>query len=478
MNLLHWHRNFPLFAAGLLLLAAGGAVADSSLPTLGDTTSGIVSIKEERELGDSFLRDLRRSAPATKDVQIKTYTEHLLFHLSTFSELQDRDFRLIVINDDTINAFAAPGSVVGVNLGLFLAAETEAEFSAVLTHELAHLSQRHYARTTESRKKQILPYLTGLLGSILLISRGATDAGLAALHSTQAAATASKLGYSRLLEKEADRIGSNLLYKAKLDPKGMVGIFTRMHQANRHNTRPPEFLLTHPVSEKRIADARNQINRYEPRQYQPSLDYHLMRARAHAIYFEPKAMIERYQKILNNADNPVMRSTGFYGMALGLIKGKNFTEAQKYVDALVAKNAYKLSYQFLQSELWIKSGRSGQAARALENLLQINTGNKAAADLLTKALVQTQQYKKAQAVLKRQTILHPDDVELWYQLAEVAGRTKDIVGVHRARASFYALRGEWEKSIGQLESALLLVPKDSGSYHQISSRLEELVTWQ
>lgn len=461
----------------MLLLAAGeGAFADSSLPTLGDATSGIVSIRKERELGDDFLRSLRKSANTSKDVQIDVYTKYLLFHLSTFSEVQDRDFRLVMINDSSINAFAAPGGVVGVNLGLFLAAETEAEFAAVLAHELAHLSQRHFARATEARNKQVLPYLTGLLGSILLISRGATDAGLAALHSTQAAAAASKLGYNRLLEKEADRIGSSLLYKAKLNPQGMVGIFTRMQQANRHNTNPPEFLLTHPVSEKRIADARNQIARFKAQQYEPSLDYQLMRARANIAFLEPKAMIDKYNKILDGADNKVLRSTALYGVALGLIKKQDFDEAQKYVDALIAQNAYKLAYQFLQAELWIKAGLTEQAVLALEKLLQINTDNKVAAYLLAKALVKNRQYKQAQSVLKLQTSLYPNDVELWYQLAEVAGQTKDIVGVHRARAAFYSLRGEWDKAVGQLESALRLVPKDSVSFHQITSRVEELTT--
>ena len=475
----HASRSVSLAATsliGLLLLAMLEVVSASGnpLPTLGDTTSGIVSTREERILGDAFLRDLNRSVNTTDDIQIQDYTERLLFRLSTFSELQDRDFRLLVIDDATINAFAAPGSVVGVNLGLFLAAESESEFAAVMAHELAHLSQRHFARSKEKQSKQLPAILAGLLGSIALISGGSTEAGLAALQSTQAVAAAKQLSYSRALEKEADRIGVDLLHKSKLNPEGMVGIFTRMHQASRHNTHPPEFLLTHPVSERRISDARNQIARFDAKPYPLSLDYQLMRARARVKHLKPAAMISIYQKVIKNAEDKMMRSVGFYGVALGLMASQQFDEAQQYIDALMAQQPHKLSSQFLQSEFWIKTEQFDRTIAALEQLLQINTDNQVAAALLVTALRKEQQYEQAHAILKRQTSLHPDSVALWYQMAEVAGLTKDIVGVHKARATFYTLRGEWDKAIGHLESALLLVPKDSGGFYQLSSRLEAL----
>lgn len=456
-----------------LLLTATLAFAETELPILGDLSSSIVSIEQERKLGDQLVRNLRRSTQRSQDSQIQNFTELLLFELAKFSQLQDKDLRVTLIKDPSINAFAAPGSVIGVNLGLFLAAETESEFVAVLAHEIAHLSQRHYARSTEKQKQQVLPYLTGLLGSILLLSTGNTDAGLAALHTTQAASIASQLGYSRNLEREADRIGIALMHESGFDPQGMAGIFSHMHQATRHNSKPPEFLLTHPVSESRIADARAQSARFSANDYPPSLNYQLVRARAEAIYTEPESMISTYRKKLDKAPDQIIRAASLYGLALAFMKDDNFKEAQKYIDVLMADRT-RLPYQLLQLELWIQSGQAVRALPELKKLLAIYVDNLNVAQLYTSALVKAQHFKEAQKIVKRQTQIHPGNVDLWYSLAEISGLAKDIIGVHKARTEFYALRGEWSKAIRQTKSVLKLAEKDSSEYQSLMHQLEQL----
>ena len=157
--------------------------------------------------------------------------------------------RIVLIDAKEINAFAAPGGVVGVNLGLMLNAADVHEYSSVMAHELAHLSQRHFARGVEARRAQTLPALVGLAAAIMIGAIGGGDAGIAAVSGVQAAAQANQLRYSRGREQEADRIGLNTLVRADLDPQGMARMFDRMHRAYRFTRKPPEFLLTHPLSE-------------------------------------------------------------------------------------------------------------------------------------------------------------------------------------------------------------------------------------
>ena len=119
---------------------------DLNLPNLGDRVSGVVSLEQERMIGQGFLEQVYAQAPLINDPIIQEYTELLIYRLSETSQVRDRDFTIVLIDEKSLNAFAAPGGVIGVNGGLFLNADNEAQLASVLGHELAHLSQRHFAR--------------------------------------------------------------------------------------------------------------------------------------------------------------------------------------------------------------------------------------------------------------------------------------------------------------------------------------------
>ena len=140
----------------------------SELPTFGDRLSGTISIEKERKLGQQFLRSLRAQAPILDDPILQDYLEHLIYRLAVHSELEDKRIDLVLIKNQNINAFAAPGGIIGLHHGLFLYGETEHELSAILSHELAHLSQRHFARRLDEGKKNSVISLAGFLASIIL----------------------------------------------------------------------------------------------------------------------------------------------------------------------------------------------------------------------------------------------------------------------------------------------------------------------
>ena len=155
-----------MFAIAIDVLAANS----QNLPQLGDATSGIISLEKEHEIGQDFLRSLRAQAPTLDDPILQDYLEHLIYQLVSYSQLRDRRLDVVLIDSPVINAFAAPGGIVGINHGLFSYGETEHEVSAILAHELAHLSQRHFARGVEAGKKNSIISLAGLLASIVLMT--------------------------------------------------------------------------------------------------------------------------------------------------------------------------------------------------------------------------------------------------------------------------------------------------------------------
>ena len=468
------HNRHPtLIILGILLCSLAKLVAAASeLPEFGDS-SGIVSINQERVLGDQVMQQLRHSSLRYRDPEIQNYTELLLFRLAQASRLKDRNLRLALINDPTINAFAVPGSVIGINLGLFLEGATESEFAAVLAHEIAHLAQRHYARSTETEKRSVLPLLAGLLGSMVLLSQAGTDAGLAALYATQAGSIAKKLSYSRELEREADRVGIQTLHGAGLNPEGMANIFIRMHR-NSGGSTPLEFLLTHPLSQSRIADARGQTAQYSKEAHLKSLNYQLIRAKVRVFYKDAAVAKDYYRKELAQAIDTVTQSASRYGLALALIKDKAWDEAQVLITQLL-KSDTRLTYWLLQAELWLAMDQPDLATSRLERLLKIHTDNKSVAYVYIKALIKAKKFDKAKRALKRQTRIYPDDVDLWFDLAEVSGLAEDILGVHKARVEFYLLRGQIEEAIQQLRSAIRLTPENSGTRSRLQHQLDEVI---
>src|SRR5690606_21218781 len=248
-----------LLTLACLFAAHTGA---SDLPSLGDASSSIVSPQQEHQLGRAWLGLLRGQVSQLDDPQLKDFVESSVYRLSETSQLQDRRLEFVLLHSPQLDAFAAPGGIVGVNGGLFLDAQPEAAYASVMAHELAHLSQRHFARGVEAEQRMQLPLMAAMLAGIVAAAAGAGDAGIATIMSTQAAAIQEQRRFSRQNEQEADRIGLVNLEKAGYDPRAMPLMFERLMRQYRYDAKPPEFLLTHPVSESRIADTRNRAEQY------------------------------------------------------------------------------------------------------------------------------------------------------------------------------------------------------------------------
>ncbi len=462
------------WVAALLIAGVQGLHAAESevLPELGDASSAIVSPDMERRIGEMFLKQVRASLPTIRDEVLKYYVETQLLQLAQYSELREAVLSTVLIDSDQINAFAAPGGVVGINLGLMVHALDVHEYGSVVAHELAHLSQRHFARGIEAQQRGAVPMLVGFLASAILAMTVGGDAGMAAMAGTQAAAMQNQLRYSRGREQEADRIGLNTIVRAGLDPHGMARMFQRMQRAYRFTERPPEFLLTHPITESRIADARNQASRYPAVPAQTSRDYQLMRMRALVHFAEtPRRALAEAR---DGEGPPDARA---YRLALARSGVGEHLEAELSMRALSEADPRSILLAASHADVLIEAGKFEEAARLLSHRLVINPDNQPFAMLYAKALSGGGRHAAAQEVLERQSRVHANDVEVWHDLAEVAGLAGDIIEVHRARAEFFALYGDYRKAIQHLEYARGLVnPRNVRSMASLTQRILDLRT--
>jgi predicted Zn-dependent protease len=385
------------------------------------------------------------------DPLLKDFVESSVYRLAETSQLQDRRLVFVLLDSPQLNAFAAPGGVIGVNGGLFLHAQTEGEYASVLAHELAHLSQRHFARGLEEQKRMQVPMMAAMLAGVVAAAAGAGDAGIAAIASTQAAAIQAQRRFSRQNEQEADRIGILNLQQAGYDPRAMPSMFERLMRQYRYTRVPPEFLLTHPLSESRVADTRNRAEQFASSGSQDSLRYQLMRARVQLTYeSSPGLAAKRFRALLD--ESPELDAAR-YGLVLAQIKGGQLKEAGSNLQPLLAKAPNDIVYNLAQVELDIAGNRLDAASQRLQRLLGLYPASYPARQSLSELLLKQNRPAEAEQQLDRLLGERPSDAELWFQQAETRGLSGNIIGLHQARAEYFALVGDYDQALEQLDFA-------------------------
>ena len=433
-------------------------------------------MNEERKLGQQFLRSIRARAPTLDDAVLQDYLEHLTYHLAANSQLKDRRLDLVIIRNPTLNAFAAPGGIIGVHHGLFFYAKTEHELASLLAHELAHLSQRHFARQLQQGKKSSVVSLAGLLAGVILAATAGSDAGIAALTTSQAHTQNQFLKYSRKREAEADRVGIQTLAEADMDPRAMAYLFERLQRASRYSTgnRIPEFLRTHPVNKTRIADSYNQTRGYPKKVFPLKLDYQMMQVRARVITSQKiPAEIEQLRASLDT-NNELMQTAYKYGLTLALTREFSIDEARTLIRQL--RDRYPLNIPFIiaEAKTYERAQQTDQAIQILEQALEVNTNNYPLTVNLAEAFIAGRKPHAALEVLTPLSVERPSDEHVWYLLAEAFGLASNVPGVHEARAEFFVLNGNFDQAIKQLGYALPLVRHNFQRSAKIRQRLQEV----
>ena len=458
------------------LLLAHDAVSDDIpsseiiLPELGDRVSGAVSAAQERAIGEMFLEQIYSQAPLISDPLLFDYTEHLIYRLSEFSQVDDRYFNVLLIDDSSLNAFAAPGGIIGVNGGLFLNADNEGQFASVLAHELAHLSQRHFARNVlksqDSNLASALVMVSSIAIALISNNPNAISVGPAFLQQQN-------LRYSRLFEKEADRVGFANLVKAGYNPKSMGEMFENMNDIRRlSGDLPPEFLLTHPLSSSRISDAFNAAEGIsEEGKKSDSLEFGLMKTRLE-VYYEkiPANALRSFQAKVN--DNP--SDANIYGLALAHEKNSNFDKSLSLLNNLIEKYPKNLVINTTKVDVLLSNNEFKRALTLVDRFLEISPKNYPLSISKSKVLLAMKKYFESEEIIRDQLLRRNDDPELWLLLSEIQRTSQNIVGYHQSRAEYFLLLGQSERALNQLEFALKLTQNNFQVSERIMTKIIEI----
>ncbi len=461
-------------AATLLTGSALSSQTDvtDSLPDIGTTAGGTLSINQELQMGDFYVRELRASAPLINDPLLNLYINQLGKQLVSHAHSVRTPFHFYLISNDEINAFAFFGGNVVLHSALFRATDDESQLASVMAHEISHVTQRHLARAMEDQQRNAPLTWVGALGSILLAMAN-PQAGMAALTGTLAGAQQGIITFTQNNEQEADRIGIQVLQRSGFDPQAMPGFLQKLADLSRFASKPPEILLTHPLPDSRLADARNRANQMPSIVAQSSQDYYMAKVRALGMYSTGQNQLD--DDLLHKwaTGNTREQQAAQYGKAIQFLEAKNFASAKHIIEPLLTKQPDNIWYLDIITDIDLGLNQSPQAIKRL-SAVKASTTNPVLQLNLANAYVEGKQPAAASRILNRYTWANPDDPNGWDLLAQASAaqglRDEELF----ARAQGLALAGQLDQAITTLSSASALVPLGSLKQARYDARIDQL----
>lgn len=463
-------RSKPLL--GPLLLTAALALAPpplgaSTLPDLGDSVTS--QSGDEYRLGRAWLREFRAHVSQWRDPVTSDYIDSLVQRLLPNSQLGDIQPLVTLVANRTLNAFAVPGGVIGINTGLFLHAPDRDAFASVIAHELGHLSQHHFAREMARNERAQLPAMAALLaGMAIAAGGGSSSLGMATVAGTQAASLQSRLSYSRRYEQEADRVGLQAMARSGFDPMAMPRMFAALQQmASMQGDTPPEFLLSHPVTQSRLSDTTSLAQQYAHDNVEaPGPEYDMIRARVMLAMnmSDPQAVRSRLQQ--DNADPLALD----YLSALTASVRNRHDEALAAFDRLAEALPGSLIVTASAADAALDANRREEAISRSDRILRLTPGYYPARMIRAEALLSVDP-ARAFRELRDLAGAYPEHPDVWNLLAEAAGRSDNDAWGYLALAERRQLEGDLEGALQQLDQAEKAA--DERGDHALTERIRD-----
>jgi len=464
-----------LASSTFMVNAANNHNNKNKLPEIGTSGGSVLSLDKERLIGQSMMKQLRASQPIIQDPVLIEYINDLGNKLVKNANDVNYAFKFFLINNKELNAFAFFGGHVAIHSSILTTSDTESELASVIAHEISHVTQRHLARRLEAQSRTQTLSMAAMISG-LLISFVNPVVGMATLSASMAANQQMSINYTRGNEKEADRVGITLLANSNFNPQGAPDFFAKLTEKYRYTSKPPAMLLTHPLPESRITDARQRAYNFPIKQLAPSLQFELAKSRIISRYQGiPENNIANFKKQLKR-DTYSIKAAAQYGLALSYFEDKQYSKAKKMLETLLKNDANNLFYVDALTDAYLKTNEHKKALLMLENLNLLMPNNQVVTLNYANALLESKQYEKASTLLQDFLLLNPNNF-IAYDILTTIYRSQGKKGLmHIYKAEIFALLGNYSKAIDELQTSYDFIDEQPLLQKRIKARILQFQT--
>lgn len=447
-------------------LLAGHAIAQTSdlnLPRFGDASGDDLSPASERRLGRAIMNSLISEGVVYFDHEMTQWMNDLAAPLVQTRHAQGYSFNFCLIKDRSINAFALPGGYICMNTGLIEAAQSESEIASVLGHEIGHVTQRHIARNF-SKQKQTLPIIVGSLLLAIAAAKSSPEAAVGLTQLGDAVARGQVLGFSRDAEREADRVGLEMMNEAGFSPHASVAFFQRLQAATRvYDSSAPEYLRSHPLTSERITDMQLRTLSMPAKIRPDPLEFSMIKARLRALGDGSRDSANAALTFFDGPGagrDPLEKAVALYGRAVAKTQLIETAQAEQLLleaqREISGNPQSKKSLQLIAGQRIRNAQVAGQFDKAYDIAKTALATNPLHRPFIVAHLnAQLQAGKIEEAERNVETLLQErrNDPELWRIASEIYAKGNKQAQAHRAAGEQAGALAAWRQAIDQMQAA-------------------------
>ena len=407
---------------------------------------------------------------AAQSILRDTETEKLFADMSRplieAAQLDPKNVRIVLVNDNEINAFVAQGQVVYIHSGLLTAADNANQVQGVIAHELGHVAGGHALRIQDGIKQATAVSILSLVLGGLAMAAGAGEAAMGVMAAGQQAALGQFLAFTRAQETSADLAGASYLSRAGISGKGSIEFFKKLQNQEFRLAiyATDSYDRTHPLSSERIASL-TEVYKKDPawnRPTDPALEARFQRVRAKLIGYisQPELVLRNYPASDTSVPAHYARAYAFHRQGF---RDKALAEA----DALLRTTPNDPYFLELKGQVLLESGKPAEALQYLRQAVAAAPDAPMIAAMLGHALIATEKqdyFPEAERVLKTAVNRDNDNPFAWYQLGVIYDRKGDQARAALATAERYNLTGEPKLALASAEMALRGIPSGTADY--------------
>ena len=450
------------------------SVFANELPDLGDSSQLVISAKEEQAIARAILREVAVSPEIIQDIEVIDYLKNLGNRLVAYSPNKTQQFNFFVVNESSINAFAMLGGVIGVHTGLILASNSESEVASVLGHEIAHVTQRHLPRMIAQQKNDTIKSVLGI-ALALLVARANPQLSAGTMTAASAMGVQKQLDFTRENEKEADRVGFQILTDAGFDGRAMVSFFGTLQKGSRFSEgAAPSFLRTHPITTERISDMSNRVKDTRYRQIPDNPDFVYIKSKLRAINGTPQSAVAEFEGSIK--DKRYMNEAAErYGLAIAYMRKNDFVKARQEVEWLKTNAKKDALIETLACKLEVATNQPTQALNLYLKALNIYPNYRALIYGLAEHYLMTNEPEKTIRLINDKLNIYPDDSYFFELLSKAYSKQGKELLQYQAQSEAYYRKFNLPRAIEQMEFAAR--SKDGNFYQKsiVESRLKQLI---